>query len=141
MSHAQPAEPRAPKTLGQRIVQVCFIVLFLGVLVMIPIGCVSMGSGSPTDLRWGVCNVTQATAEQTNDDELPWRIVIESTDCPTLIYTDGLTDDNAEGLAGTFEQAPYEVRVHESAIDVEGSIRYAKELKIHSYRPAPQEGM
>lgn len=140
MSHAQPVEPKAPKTVGQRLVGLAFLLMVLWFLVLIPFGFISMGAGYPSDLRWGVCNVTQATAEETHDDELPWRIVIESTNCPTLVYTDGLTDDNAEGLANTFEQAPYEVRVHESAIDVDGSIRYAKELKIHSYRPAPQEG-
>ena len=122
MSHAQPAAPKAPKTLGQRIVQMLFIVLFLGTLLLLPLSCVSMGAGVPSDLRWGICNVTQATAEQTNAEGQPWLILIESTDCPTLIYTDGLTADNAEGLAGTFEQGPYEVRVHESAIDVDGSI-------------------
>ena len=94
--------------------------------------------GNPLDLRWATCHVTDATAEHSNDGEDSWRIVIESEDCPTLIYTDGPNADNVDALVGTFERAPYEVRVHESAIDVDGGIRYAKELNIHSYRPAPE---
>lgn len=136
MSHAQP-ESRAPKTRRQRITRVLMIFVFVWLLALIPLSCVSMGAGNPTDLRWATCLITGATAEHTDDVDHPWRIVIESENCPTLIYTDGLTAGNADALAGTFEQAPYEVRVHESAIDVDGGIRYAKELKIHSYRPAP----
>ncbi|MDN6457870.1 MAG: hypothetical protein L0K38_12610, partial [Yaniella sp.] len=129
---------RAPKTFGFRVLHGVLVLLILWNMALLPLGCVSMGAGNPTDLRWATCHVTDATAERTNDDEHPWRIVIDSEDCPTLVYTDGLTEDNADELAGTFEQAPYEVRVHESAIDVDGGIRYAKELKIHSYRPAPE---
>src|SRR5699024_5372687 len=103
-----------------------------------PLGSGPIGAGNPTDLRWAPCQGTDATAEHSNDDEHPWRIVIDSEDCPTLVYTDGLIEDNADELAGTFDHAPYEVRVHESAIDLDGGIRYAKELEIHSYRPAPE---
>jgi len=139
VSHAQPPPTsRAPKTFGQYVLLVVFVVLILWNMALFPLGFVSMGAGNPTDLRWATCQVTDATAEHTNDDEHPWRIVIGSEDCPTLVYTDGLTADNAAELAGTFEQAPYEVRVHESAIDLDGGIRYAQELKIHSYRPAPE---
>ncbi|HEY4577643.1 MAG TPA: hypothetical protein VIG67_07310 [Yaniella sp.] len=140
MSHAQPAQPasRAPKTWRLRVVQGLFIFVLLWLAALLPLGCVSIGAGNPLDLRWATCHITDATAEHTNDDEHPWRIVIESEDCPTLIYTDGLNADNVDALAGTFERAPYEVRVHESAIDVDGGIRYAKELNIHSYRPAPE---
>jgi len=139
VSHAQqPPTSRAPKTLGQRVLQIVFVLLLLWLAALIPLGCVSMGAGNPTDLRWATCHVTEATAERTSHAEHPWRIVIDSEDCPTLVYTDGLTEDNAHDLAGTFDQAPYEVRVHESAIDLDGGIRYAKELKIHSYRPAPE---
>lgn len=139
MSHAQPpARSAVPKTFGRRVLQIVFVVLFLWLAALLPLSCVSMGAGNPTDLRWATCQVTQATAKHTNDAEHPWRIVIDSADCPTLVYTDGLTEDNADDLASTFDQAPYEVRVHESAIDVDGGIRYAKELKIHSYRPAPE---
>jgi len=139
VSHAQPpARSAVPKTFGRRVLQIVFVVLFLWLAAQLPLSFVSMGAGNPTDLRWAACHVTDATAERTNDDEHPWRIVIDSEDCPTLVYTDGLTEDNADELAGTFEQAPYEVRVHESAIDLDGGIRYAQELKIHSYRPAPE---
>lgn len=137
MSHAQP-ETKAPNTWGQRIIQVLLIVVFLWLLALLPLGCVSMGAGNPTDLRWATCQVTGATVEHTDDAEHPWRIVLDSENCPTLVYTDGLTEDNAGALADTFEQAAYEVRVHESAIDVDGGLRYAAELKIHSYRPAPE---
>ena len=137
MSHAQP-ETKAPNTWGQRIIQVLLIVVFLWLLALLPLGCVSMGAGNPTDLRWATCHITEATAEHTDDEEHPWRIVLDSEDCPTLIYTDGLTEDNVDALVSTFEQAPYEVWVHESAIDGDGGIRYAQELKIHSYRPAPE---
>lgn len=136
MSHAQPPA-RAPKTWRHRILRVIFIVLMLWLLALLPLSCVSMGAGNPTDLRWATCHITEATAEHTNDAEHPWRIVLESEDCPRLVYTDGLTEENIDALVSTFEQAPYEVRVHESAIDVDGGIRYAKELNIHSYRPAP----
>jgi len=139
VSHAQPPPTsRAPKTFGFRVLQVVFVVLILWNMALLPLGCVSMGAGNPTDLRWATCHVTDATTEHTNVAEHPWRIVIGSQDCPTLVYTDGLTEHNADELASTFDQAPYEVRVHESAIDLNGGIRYAKELKIHSYRPAPQ---
>ena len=139
MSHAQPPPTRrAPKTFGFRVLQVVFVVVILWNMALLPLGLVSMGAGNATDLHWATCHVTDATAEHTNDAEHPRRIVIDSENCPTLVYTDGLTEDNADELAGTFEQAPYEVRVHESAIDLDGGIRYAKELKIHSYRPAPE---
>ena len=136
MSHAQPPA-RAPKTWRHRILRVIFIVLMLWLLALLPLSCVSMGAGNPTDLRWATCHITEATAEHTNDAEHPWRIVLESKDCPRLVYTDGRTEENIDALVSTFEQAPYEVWVHESAIDVDGGIRYAKELNIHSYRPAP----
>lgn len=138
MSHAKPPPPRATKTLGRRLQQIVFVVLILWLAALLPLGCVSMGAGNPSDLRWATCLITDATADHTNDVEHPWRIVLDSENCPTLVYTDGLTEDNADALAGTFGQAPYEVRVHESAIDVDGGVRYAKELKIHSYRPAPE---
>ena len=137
MSHAQP-KTKAPTTWGQCILQVLLVVVFLWLLALLPLGCVSMGAGNPSDLRWATCLITDATAEHTDDAEHPWRIVFDSENCPTLVYTDGLTEDNADALASTFEQGPYEVRVHESAIDVDGGIRYAKELKMHSYRPAPE---
>lgn len=105
---------------------------------MMVFGLVTFGAGFPTDLAWGTCHVTGAAAEQTPDDDAPWRIVIESTDCPTLVYTDGLHADNADDLAHTFDDDRYEMLVHESAIAADGqSLRWARELKLHSYRPAP----
>lgn len=137
MTHTQP-EAKPPKTWRQRLMLGLTIFLFLWMFALLPLSCVSMGAEQPVDLRWATCHITEATAEHTDDEEHPWRIVLESEDCPTLVYTDGLTDDNVDALVSTFEQAPYEVWVHESAIDDDGGVRYAKELKIHSYRPAPE---
>ena len=137
MSYTQP-DARQPKTWRQRLMLVLMTILFLWMFALLPLSCVSMGAEHPVDLRWATCQITEATAEHTNDAEHPWRIVLESEDCPTLVYTDGLNEDNVDALVSTFEQAPYEVWVHESAVDAEGGIRYAKELKIHSYRPAPE---
>lgn len=137
MSYNQRAS-KAQKSLGQRIIGVVFAVMFLWGFALIPLSLLSLGAGSPTGLRWATCHVDNATAEETSDSDHPWRLVVESADCPTLVYTDGITADNADGLAGTFEQAPYEVRVHESAIDDNGGVRYAEELEMHSYRLASE---
>lgn len=138
MSYDQRAS-KAQKSMGQRVIGLIFLVMFLWAFALIPLGLLSFGAGSPTGLRWATCHVLDATAEETADPEAPWRLVLESTNCPILVYTDGITADNADGLASTFEQAPYEVRVHESAIDADGGVRYAKELEMHSYRPAPAQ--
>lgn len=130
-------ETKAPKTLGEKLFLGLWVLMSAWILLLLPVGFALMGAGVPSDLAWGTCQVTDATAQETDDVEHPWRIVLETSDCSTLIYTDGLTDDNVHRLTATFEPAPYEVYVHESAIDPNGDVRYAKELVIHSYRLAP----
>lgn len=121
MSYNEHAS-KAQKSRGQRLIVVVFAVLFLWGFALIPLSLLSLGAGSPTGLRWATCHVENATAEETSNPDHPWRLIVESADCPILVYTDGITADNADGLASTFEQAPYEVRVHESAIDANGGV-------------------
>lgn len=139
MSHAQQPVPKRRSTmLVERAVGLVLAFTMLWALVMIVFGLLTFGAGFPTDLAWGKCHVTGAAAEQTPDDDAPWRIVVESTDCPPLVYTDGVHEDNAAQLAQTLDEGLYEMRVHESAIDADGrSVRWARELTLHSYRPAP----
>lgn len=136
MAHAQPA-PQKPNILDSTVYKVLWLVIFAWVVALIPLGFISLGVDVERDLRWAKCHVTEATADET---QAGWRITFEATNCPRLIYTDGLTEDNAEPLATTIEPGPYEVRLHESAIHPDGHVRSAEEVTLHSYRPAPAGG-
>lgn len=139
MTHAQPA-PQPRQQSGSTWFKVLWLVILAWGLLLMPLGVMSLGAGVERDLRWSTCDVTDATAEETHDAAQPWRITFEATQCPLLIYTDGVTADNAEQLAATIQPGPYEVRLHESAIHPDGYVRYAESVTLRSYRPMPADG-
>lgn len=136
MSHAQP-NPAGSSPLLHTLSKIVGWLVVLACISLVPVSCISLNAGVQRDLGWAQCDVTEAVAQQHHGS---WRLVLESTDCPPLSYTDGVTPDNAQDLASTIEPGPWEVRVHASALTEDGYLGDAEEIELYSYRPAPADG-
>lgn len=125
-------EPQHPKKRGVSKIIWAIVAVLLGIgfpLVMI------FAVLDSTSQQWVRCEVTSAEKVQGNRfNAAPWIVAIETTDCGRITYTDGVTQENVEEIATSFEPAAYEFKLGlTSRWAVDGWIPFIRP-KAHDYR-------
>ena len=86
--------------------------VILGVCVLVGAVALSFPWLDSLDQRWTTCEVIEATPFQGDNTSMqPWKVQIRTTDCQDAIYSEGVTEDNVEQIAGSIEPGTYEFKM------------------------------
>lgn len=99
----RPGITRGSKSIAAVILGVCIVVG--GVALSFP-------WLDSLDQRWTTCEVIEVTPFQGDTTSMqPWKVQIRTTDCQDVIYSEGVTEDNVEEIAGSMKPGTYELKM------------------------------
>ena len=105
-SSQEPKETRKERR-GKRIWGIVAVLL----VVAFPLGIVLAVLESSNE-QWVRCDVTHAeSVEGTRFNASPWIVAIETTDCGRMTYTQGVSEENVDEIAQSFDPGAYEFKL------------------------------
>lgn len=64
------------------------------------------------DQRWTNCEVIEARPFKGDNTSLqPWHVKIETSDCRDVLYSEGVTEENAQEIADSMMPGSYELKM------------------------------